>query len=178
VLAFECARHEAPAPPALVIDVRRLAQAKLTEAPEHELEALAEHLELEDAGNRNALAKAVIAWKVLEECLERAGGLESDEAMSLLITTSAPITIEAAHPRVPHLSPRLRALRNAAAAGESVTILYGGADAQPARLPVAPRFFYERRGKAYMEGECESSGQLKTYLLERVRKVLTRMQAK
>lgn len=177
VLAFESARSDTAGPPALVIEIRRLARQLLSEAPDHDLETLGAHLELEDANRRSALADAVTAWKVLEECLERAGGLESAEAANRLLTSRAPITVEAARPRTPHLSPRLRPLRDAAAAGESVTLLYGGADGPPARLPVVPRFLFERRGKAYLEGECESSGQLKTYLLERVRKVMARVGA-
>ncbi len=45
-------------------------------------------------------------------------------------------------------------------------------DSAPATLSLTPSFLYRRNRKDYMEAECHQSGLLKTYLLERVLKVL------
>ena len=70
-------------------------------------------------------------------------------------------------------SPRLRPLERALTAQEPVRLLYAREDGAPTPIDVQPRFLFERRGKSYLEAECHSSGLLKTYLLERVRKVLS-----
>ncbi len=70
------------------------------------------------------------------------------------------------------MSPRLRPLERAVSDEEAVRIVYARQDGAPTPIDVLPRFLFERRGKSYLEAECQASGMLKTYLLERVRKVL------
>ena len=70
------------------------------------------------------------------------------------------------------MSPRLRPLERAIAEDTSVTLAYALEDGAPVPIEVHPRFLYQRHGKSYLEGECLSTSTLKTYLLERIRKVL------
>jgi len=175
VLAFEYARAGTAPPTGPWLDGSRLSAGLLTDAPDHGLEALADHLELERGDFSGALAHAVWCWKVIEECAERAADPDGTPApvADLLTRCGAPLTIESRAPRTPHLARRLRPLESARVAGEPVTVLYGtGADA-PAAVQLAPLFFFERGGNDYLEAECQSSGLLKTYRLDRVRKVLT-----
>jgi DNA polymerase III epsilon subunit family exonuclease len=171
ILGYEYARAGLTPPPGPFIDSLALAKAHIPEAPDHKLDTLRQVLELEEGGEHRALIDAVHCWKVIEECLERAGGLGSARATELL--GRSPLTIERRRPGPPRMSPRLRPLERATAAGETVHLLYAREnDGAPTPLEVLPRFLFERRGKSYLEAECQSSGMLKTYLLERVRKVL------
>ena len=66
-----------------------------------------------------------------------------------------------------------RTLERARDEGRVVTVLYGeGGDEPPAPIDVLPLFLFARGGNHYLEGECQSSGLLKTYRLDRLRKVL------
>ena len=44
-------------------------------------------------------------------------------------------------------------------------------DDAPSRLSVAPRLCYELSDRGYLEGECLKSGMLKTYRLDRFRRI-------
>ena len=63
VLGFEYARAGIAAPSGPWLDGSRLSAGLLTEAPDHGLEALAAHLELERGDFSGALAQAVWCWK-------------------------------------------------------------------------------------------------------------------
>jgi len=170
ILGFEYARHGGDPPPGPIVDSLALARAQLGEAPAHDLDTLAAHLELEHDSGPPALIDAVHCWKVIEECLERLGGLSSTPAAALLGVP--PATIAGGRPQAPRLTSRLRPLERAREAGETVRFLYGGGSAAPAAVEARPLFLYARRGKEYLEALCASSGILKTYLLERVRRLL------
>lgn len=170
ILGFEYARNDLAPPPGVFLCTLELARKHLPDAPDHKLDTLRQFLDLEDGGHR-ALADAAAAWKVLEACMDEAGAPES--AAEWLAGRSAPLTIAGRAPGAPRMSQRLRRLESAIRDGAEVTLLYGeGAAGAPSRLRVFPRFLFERRGKGYLEGECQTSGLLKTYLLEKVRKVL------
>ena len=109
-------------------------------------------------------------WKVIEECFERAGGLHETEVARHM--PKSPLTIGGRRPRDARMSPRLRPLERAIAEDVSVTLAYALEDGAPVPIDVHPRFLYQRHGKSYLEAECLSSSLLKTYLLERIRKVL------
>ena len=156
-----------------MLDSLRLAVRHIPDSPDHKLPTLVQVLELEDESCHRALGDAVHCWKVIEECLERAGGLADARLAELLTSGGAPLTIEGRRPDPPKMSPRLRPLEPARDEGRAVTILYGEDEqAAPTPLTVTPLFLYKRNGKSYLEGECGSSGLLKTYRLDRVQRVL------
>lgn len=170
VLGFEYARAGIAAPPGPWLDGSRLAREFLEVGPEQDLEldSLAMLLDLERGDQSGALSNAVVCWKVLEECAERASASLAD----LLSRCGPPLTIASRAPRTPHLARRLRPLESARIAEETVTVLYGTGAEAPARVRFAPRFFFVRGGHDYLEAECASSGLLKTYRLDRIRKVV------
>ncbi|MCP3920681.1 MAG: WYL domain-containing protein [bacterium] len=170
ILGFEHARAALEPPPGPILCSLRLAVEFLPEAPDHKLPTLAQHLELEDAGSHRALADAVICWKVLEACIERLGG--SGSLPDLLARSRNPVTIPSSLPDPARMSPRLRPLEPAIAAGAQVRLLYGEDGEVPVPLSVLPLFLFKRHKKSYLEAECLQSGLLKTYRLDRVRKVL------
>lgn len=173
VLGFEYARAGLEPPPGPVLDSLRLAVRHIPDSPDHKLPTLVQVLELEDEHSHRALGDAVLCWKVIEECFERAGGLADARLTELLTQGGAPLTIGGRRPDPPRMSPRLRPLEPALAEGRTVTVLYGEDEqAAPTPLRVTPLFLYARKGKSYLEGECISSGLLKTYRLDRIRKVL------
>lgn len=169
-LGFAYARAGEAPPPGPVIDTLALAKERIPESRDHKLGTLRAHLELEDGPIHRALADATYCWKVLEECIERQGPLGELRVAELLTQGSVPQHIEL--PGEPRLSRRIRSLRDALAGAQAVTLLYGGEDGAPTRLPVIPRLLFERRKKGYLEAECQRTGLLKTYLLDRVQRIL------
>ncbi len=173
VLAFEYARHGLEAPPGPLLCTLRWSRRHLPEAPDHRLATLVEHLGIEGALEHRALPDAVHCWQIFEACVRRLGGWESLGEAELLRHASLPGTLLSAAPRLPRRHQahvhRLEAARREHAA---VEILYGDPrDASVSRLPVLPRLVYQWKDKAYLEGECRRSGLLKTYRLDRVRRV-------
>lgn len=170
VLGFEHARTGAEVPKAPVLCTLKLGKRHIPEAPDHKLMTLCQHLELDEGDHHRALADSVWCWQVLEACAERA---ETRSATELLGQCGTPVTIPAFVPGPARMKPRLRGLAEAVRNGDEVTILYGGADTGvPATLEVLPRLLYERHKKSYLEAVCPRTGSLKTFLLERVQKVL------
>lgn len=170
VLGFEHARTGAPVPEAPFLCTLKLARRHIPESPDHKLETLCQHLDLDEGEHHRALADSVWCWQVLEECARRA---ETSNAGELLAQCGTPITIPGFVPGPARMKPRLRPLAEAVRQGDEVTLLYGGADSGvPSSLQVTPRLLYERHKKSYLEAECNRTGTLKTYLLDRIQKVL------
>jgi DNA polymerase III epsilon subunit-like protein len=170
VLGFEAARYKLPMPQGVMLDTLRLARKLIPESPNHQLETLAEHLELEEGGRHRALADAVTCWQVLEECAQRIG--PTCTSTELLAQASPPITIPGTAPRTPRLKQRHRALEPACREDRPVDLHYGdSAEREPAWLAVKPRILYATKQRSYLEAECARSGLLKTYRLDRIRRV-------
>lgn len=166
VLGFEYARAGIDPPPGAMYCSLKLARKRVPDSPDHKLPTLADHLEIEVDALHRALADAVTCWKVVEACLADGGELLRDGGPPTSIAGNGP-----ARPR--RFPQRLRKLDAACRDRASVTLLYGGdADSAPARLPVRPRLCYQGRDHAYLEAECELSGILKTYRLDRIQRVL------
>ena len=107
---------------------------------------------------------------MLEECATRAG---TNSAAELLTQCGTPVTVPGYVPGPARMKPRLRPLESAAREGEEVTLIYTGGDSQvAAQLPVLPRLLYERHKKSYLAAECRRTGLLKTYLLDKIQKVV------
>jgi DNA polymerase III epsilon subunit-like protein len=172
-LAFELARAGLPLPEQPMLDSLRLARKFLPEAPDHRLETLHEHLELEDGEHHRALPDAVWCWKTIEACASRMGGALNPTAL-LAQQGGPPLTLRAHAPDPGRgLRPRHRSLTQACATRSRVTLLYGAEPEPPAQLPVVPWLLYRQSEKSYLEAECCSSGLLKTYRLDRIHRVLT-----
>ncbi|MEL6429424.1 MAG: 3'-5' exonuclease [Planctomycetota bacterium] len=170
VLGFEHARTGAPVPPAPILCTVKLARRHIPESPDHKLLTLCQHLDLEEGDHHRALADSVWSWQVLEECATRAG---TNSAAELLTQCGTPVTVPGYVPGPARMKPRLRPLESAAREGEEVTLIYTGGDSQvAAQLPVLPRLLYERHKKSYLEAECRRTGLLKTYLLDKIQKVV------
>jgi len=170
VLGFEHARTGAPVPSAPFLCTLKLGRRHLPEAPDHKLTTLCQFLDLEEGDHHRALADATWCWQVLEACAERA---ETRAAAELLAQCGSPVTIPSFVPGPARMKPRLRPLSEAVRGGGEVTLLYADASAEVAsRLPVLPRLLYERHKKSYLEAECLRTGTLKTYLLDRIQKVM------
>lgn len=173
VIAFEARRQSFDElPPGLFLDSLLLARRFIPESPDHKLVTLSEHLDLEDGPHHRALSDAVYCWKVIEECWERAGGLDKVPMTELLSYSGRPLTFTSAAPGSPRFPRRIRGLGANLDSGEEITVLYGSSGEQPATLSVRPRFAYRRRDKDYLEAECCHSGILKTYRLDRVLKIV------
>lgn len=173
VLAFEHARHGVEAPPGALLCTLRWARRHVPEAPDHTLGTLVAHLCIEGPSEHRALPDAVHAWQVFEACAARLGGWSRLGEAELLQHAAVPGTLRSAAPRPPRRHPaHARRLEAARRAGEVVTILYGEpGELPPARLQVLPRMVYQWKDKAYLEGECQRSGLLHTYRLDRVQRV-------
>jgi len=170
VLGFEAARYGLAMPQGIMLDTLKLARKLIPEAENHRLETLAEYLALEEGGRHRALADAVTCWQVLDECARRVG--PTCTAGELLARCSPPVTIPGTAPRTPRLSQRHRALESACREDRSIDLHYGeGTSREPAWLAVRPRILYATKQRSYLEAECARSGLLKTYRLDRIRRV-------
>jgi DNA polymerase III epsilon subunit family exonuclease len=172
VLAFEALRHGIELPAAPILDSLKLSRRWVTDAPDHKLETLVQHLDLDIERSHRALPDAVACWLVWQEC--RARSALQDPARDFwgeAIARSGGTTFHGAIPSVPRLARRLRDLENACRERVRVTLLYGDGESAPARLAVAPRILFSSGERAYLEAECVRSGTLKTYRLDRIQRV-------
>jgi len=178
VLAYECGRSGVEPPPGPFLDSLRLSRRFLPDAPDHTLATLSQMLELEDGPHHRALSDAVYCWKVIEACLEVARRPDPEGAPrevgldELLSLCGRPVSVPGAMPPAPRLPRRLRGIEAALNADQPVTLQYGAGLEPPARLEVWPRFLFRWRDKDYLEAECQRSGSLKTYRLDRVQRIL------
>ncbi len=171
-LGFCCARHRLAPPPGPLLDSLALARRAFPGLPDHRLATLAEHLGLETDGMHRALFDATLVWQVVDACAAELGGWDALDLARLAALAGAR-TIAGCAPGRPGRRPALvRALERAAADEQEVRLLYGAPDAPPAALLVRPRWLYQVQRRAYLEAECVASGTLKTYRLDRVRRVL------
>ncbi|HPF13161.1 MAG: 3'-5' exonuclease [Planctomycetes bacterium] len=172
VLGFEYARAGLEPPRGSFLDSLILARRWIPESPDHKLVTLCQVLDFDEGDHHRALADAVWCWKVIEECFERAADLGEDPWESALGEHRRPLTIAARGPARAKMSPRLRPLERAIRDGVTVRLLYGEDMGNPFPLEVRPKMLYESHAKSYLEGECQRSGELKTYLLQKIRKVI------
>ncbi len=170
VFGFEHARSEVAIPRSPFLCTLKLSRRHIPESPDHKLETLCQHLDLDDGVHHRALADAVWCWQVLEECALRA---DTSSASEFLAQCGTPVTIQGYIPSPARMKPRLRPLQDALNSKEEVRLLYGGGDSGvPSTIDVMPRLLYERHKKSYLEAECLRTGMLKTYLLDRIQKVM------
>lgn len=170
VLAYEYARAGQEGPGAPFLDTLPLARHYLPEAPDHKLQTLCQFLELEEGNHHRALDDAVWCWQVFAACAAEAESRGDDWTPSRLMGR-VPLTVAGKRPAPPRVPGRLRPLERAASSGEEVRLVYGDGRSS-SELPVMPLFLFERKSKGYLEAECLQSGLLKTYLLERIQRVL------
>ncbi|MFT7668867.1 MAG: DNA polymerase III epsilon subunit family exonuclease [Planctomycetota bacterium] len=176
VLGFEYARLDMTPPPGVFIDSLTLARKLIPESIDHKLGTLCQYLELEEGPLHRALSDAVYCWMVIAECIERLEDEDGADPVSFHTLASrcgAPLSIESAQPRFPRMPQRLRPLENAMRTHNELTLVYGTGQDTPAHLHVRPRFLFQRKKVGYLEAECQRSGTLKTYRLDRVQKVLS-----
>jgi len=171
VLAFECVRYGLPLPTAPMLDTVKIARQCLPDSPDHKLHTLCQVLEIDSPVHHRALPDAVSCWKVLEACVDRLPEDPPATTADLLAMCMPPVSIAGAAPRTPRIAPRLRPIEEACRSRARVTVLYGES-AELSLLAVLPRILFESRRRGYMEAECVRSGLLKTYRLDRVRRIL------
>ena len=176
VLGYEAARHGLALPARPVLDTLKLARRHIGESVDHKLETLVQHLDLDIDEHHRALSDATAAWLVVEECLaRRAAEADAPAGESLwaefLHHGASRRDLAQALPRAPRLSPRLRPLEAACRARAEVLMHYGEGEGGLALMRVLPRLLFESGEKGYLEAECLRSGMLKTYRLDRVRRI-------
>lgn len=172
VLGFAYARAGIDPPAGVMLDSVALAKRCFPDAPDHKLPTLVEHLGIEAEGLHRALPDAVACWQVVDACVEHLGGWAELSAAGLLEHCGTPYVIAERMPRAPRRNRnRVQALERAAREGADVVLVYGDEDDAPSRLSVAPRLCYELSDRGYLEGECLKSGMLKTYRLDRIRRI-------
>ncbi|MEM7310499.1 MAG: exonuclease domain-containing protein [Planctomycetota bacterium] len=173
-LGFEYARCGIDPPDVAVLDTLPLAKRCLPEAPDHKLDTLVEHLELDVGPRHRALPDAVATWQVADACIQTLGGWAAVGAADLLDRCGLPLRIADSGPRAPRRQrARVQALERAAREGAEITLVYGEQGEEPSRLPVRPKLVYQLNDRGYLEGECSRSGSIKTYRIDRMQKILS-----
>ena len=107
----------------------------------------------------------------------RPGLIIADEPLSearLYRLAGLPHTRPQSMPERPNRRPaQLRRLESARDEECTVVLSYGDGASAPARVEVLPRLLYRRHKHGYLEGECQSSGTLRTYRLDRIQRIET-----
>ncbi|MEX1025697.1 MAG: 3'-5' exonuclease [Planctomycetota bacterium] len=181
VLGFELARAGLVPPRNPLFDTLKLTRRGLRDAPDHKLATLVEYLGLDVDTTHRALADAVACWQVFEAALRLLLEEEAETAAeSAREPTEATIlrhaaisgTLDQYLPAPPSRQrAAVRRLERARRDACVVTLVYGEETARPAELAVLPRLLFRREKRGYLEGECQSSGILKTYRLDRIHRI-------
>ena len=172
VVGFELARLGLAAPPTPVLDTLPLARRCVPEAPDHKLDTLCRHLELETDAHHRALADAATCWQLLEVCLERVEPEQRTLDWLLARGAGSAPTLAGCVPRPPaRLRRPLRPLAQACEQREPIVLTYGAGQERPARLRVSPQLLFQMGRRDYLEAECLESSQLKIYRLDRIQRV-------
>jgi DNA polymerase III epsilon subunit-like protein len=175
VLAFECARAGISGPSNPIYDSLALARKAWPDSPDHRLDTLVEYLNLESDDLHRALPDAMACWQVSAASLEQLEAGEGFTHAQLAGWSSNPTSIAKRMPVRPIRKPSLlRKLDQAQTADQALTLVYGDKINPPARLQVYPKLMYRANQHDYLEGECQRSGTLKTYRVDRIIKVETK----
>ena len=167
-VGFELARRGRATPSNRLFDTLRLSKRLLPDSPDHKLGTLVQHLELELEDLHRALPDAVASWQVFEACRDRMEG-EGDGRLQEL--AGVPFHLGTAGPNPPKRRRNVvRRLETAQRDRTPVRLTYGE-EGVPARFEVLPLVSFRMADRDYLEGECLSSGTLKTYRLDRIQRV-------
>jgi len=172
VLGFECARAGLEPAENAIFDSLAFARQTWPEAPDHRLETLVDFLELETDELHRALSDAMACWQVCAAGFEHLGTEELPSFEQLSAWSSKPTSIAQRMPGSPARKPSLcRKLETARQSDDSIVFMYGDRSQPPARIEVTPRFLYRANQHDYLEAECQRSGMLRTYRVDRIIKV-------
>ncbi len=169
VLGFEYQRAGLEPAPGAFLDSLPLARRWIPESPDHKLLTLCHMLDPDEGQHHRALSDAVWCWKVVEECLHRAEASGQDPLAEAIYAVKRPLTIASREPERAKMSPRLRPIEAAMRDERPIEVMYGESHTYPIQLK--PKMLYQSHAKGYLEAECPKSGELRTYLLNKVRKV-------
>jgi hypothetical protein len=144
-----------------------LARARIPHLPRHTLQVLADFLHLPIAATHRAPADAAILAAILPRLIElpprlvTTGDLNCCSQLSWEDGDVFPV-------RPP---TQFRLLAEAIEARQRLCILYETQDGQVVDLPITPSFLVNSRGREYLGAFCHIDQTLKTYRLDRVRRV-------
>ncbi len=170
VLGFEYQRAGLEPAPGPFLDSLPLARRWIPESSDHKLLTLCQMLDLDEGQHHRALSDAVWCWKVVEECLHRAEESGADPLSEAIYAIKRPLTIASRAPERAKMSPRLRPIEAAIRDTRPIKLMYGEAHTYP--IECHPRMLYQSHAKGYLEAECPKTGELRTYLLSKVRKAI------
>ena len=172
VLGFECARAGLTPPQNAIFDSLALARRAWPQAPDHRLDTLVEYLGLETDDLHRALSDATACWQVCAAGFEQLGAEETPGFEQLIAWSAKPTSIAQRMPGSPARKPSLcRKLEAARSLDQSIIFMYGDKSQPPARVEVTPRLLYRANQHDYLEAECQRSGTLRTYRVDRIIKV-------
>ena len=155
--------------PGPFLDSLPLSRRWIPEASDHKLLTLCQMLDLDEGQHHRALSDAVWCWKVVEECLHRAEESDQDPLSQAIYAIKRPLTIASRGPERAKMSPRLRPIEAAMRTDRPIEVMYGESHTYPIQLN--PKMLYQSHAKSYLEAEYLKTGELRTYLLSKVRKV-------
>jgi DNA polymerase III epsilon subunit family exonuclease len=161
MLACEAARYGLPLPDNPTY-CTLLASRRLLKYKSHALQSLVAELGLPAAEHHRALADALHTWNLMQK-LELLFGPQFHTASmgcGRELCSFAPEPIRLPEPR--------EFLREAALAGEAITMTYRLAHGGVFQALVSPRFFYRSGAYLWMEALCHDRNFYKTYRIDRI----------
>ncbi len=170
VLAGEFARVGRKPPTWICVDTCAWARLAI-KSYSYKLSALARRFSIDEGRFHRARADALTTAKLF--CLlARNFGLErSLEELWLTAPGAILSTFKMGAQRGAELPSELAEIGRAMEDGSDLFMVYEGGTRGPAERRVAPRLLLTRGGIAYMEAWCYETNQLKTFRLERIKKV-------
>jgi DNA polymerase III epsilon subunit family exonuclease len=171
-LALHSLRSGITPPDVTVLDSCMFSRRVCTEMPSHKLENLVRAFEIGESTFHRALADAKSCMEVFRKVVGRSCGINSDWTTLLARHGKIHSFLDGSRPMESHPKPQLEPLFSALQEKKSLWILYDGGYSP---REITPLLLYARGQQQYMEATCHLDGIRKSFRLDRIKRVFTRL---
>jgi DNA polymerase-3 subunit epsilon len=171
-LALHSLRAGITPPDVPVLDSCMFSRRVCTELGSHRLEYLVKEFEIAESTFHRALADAKSCMEVFRKLVGRSCGINADWATLQARHGKVHSFLDGSRPMSGHAKPQLEPLFTALQEKKSLWILYDGGFSP---REITPLLLYARGQQQYMEAKCHLDGIRKSFRLDRIKRVYTRI---
>jgi predicted DNA-binding transcriptional regulator YafY len=147
-----------------------ISKGAVSEAPNHSLETLAKHLNIDLPKHHRALPDARATAMLFQKCVERLGDPDKMEVSAIFEKSSAPLTFEEFSTLPYVLSQDLASIDVAISEHKDLLLEYRGGSRGLTPRRVTPTHLFARDGHVFLEGICHVDKTRKSFRLDRIEK--------